>query len=111
MTVKEYTDACLAFAAASRGWGAVDESQFITTHDGSWEMTADNQNGGIDVAWAFRREEAEIREEAPQRLMDHFRQELDLAAGSGPEMGEIVATVRDLMQPGIYSLAEVEEHG
>ena len=71
-------------------------------------MTADNQNGGIDISWAFHHEEAAIREEAPQRLMDYFRQELELAAGSGPDMGEIVATVRDLMQPGIYSLAEVK---
>ena len=108
MTVQEYTDACLKFAAASRGWGTMEEGQFITTHDGSWEMTADNQNGGIDIAWAFHREEAEIRAEAPQRLMDYVRQELALAADSGPEMGEIVATVRDLMQPGIYSLAEVK---
>lgn len=108
MTVKEYTEACLKFAVASRGWSAVDKSQFITTHDGSWEMTADNQNGGIDISWAFHQEEAAIREEAPQRLMDYFRQELELAAGSGPEMGEIVATVQDLMQPGIYSLAEVK---
>ena len=97
MTVKEYTEACLKFAVASRGWSAVDKSQFITT-----------QNGGIDISWAFHQEEAAIREEAPQRLMDYFRQELELAAGSGPEMGEIVATVRDLMQPGIYSLAEVK---
>lgn len=108
MTVEEYTNACLKFAEASRGWGAMDESQFITTHDGSWEMTADNQNGGIDIAWAFHRGEAEIRAQAPQRLMDYFRQELALAAESGPEMGDIVATVRDLMQPGIYSLAEVK---
>ena len=56
MTVKEYTEACLKFAAASQGWAQVDETQFITTHDGSWEMTADNQNGGIDVAWAFHRD-------------------------------------------------------
>ncbi|MGP1367165.1 MAG: hypothetical protein ACTTH3_00165 [Schwartzia sp. (in: firmicutes)] len=108
MTVQEYTDACLKFAAASRGWSAVDESQFITTHDGSWEMTADNQNGGLDIAWAFHREEEEICAEAPQRFMDYVRQELDLAADSGPEMGEIVATVRDLLTPGIYSLAEVK---
>mgnify|MGYP000846430245 FL=1 len=108
MTVKEYTEACLKFAAASQGWAQVDETQFITTHDGSWEMTADNQNGGIDVVWAFHRDEAAIREEAPQRLMDYFRQEIELAAAGGPEMTEIVMTVRDLMQPGIYSLAEVK---
>lgn len=108
MTVREYTESCLKFAQASKGWAKLDETQFITTHDGSWEMTADNQNGGIDVSWAFQREETEIREEAPEKLLDYFRQELALAMASGPEMVEIVALAHDLMQPGIYSVADIK---
>ena len=53
MTVKEYTEACLKFAAASQGWVQVDETQFITTHDGSWEMTADNKNGAAKADGLF----------------------------------------------------------
>ncbi len=108
MTIKEYTEAALKFAEASKGWNALDESQFITTHEGSWEMTADNQNNGVGIEWAFHLDETAVRENAPEKFLDFIRTELAMAAAGGPEAQEIVACLNDLLQPGVFSLAEVK---
>ncbi len=108
MTIREYTEAALKFAEASKGWTTLDESQFITTHEGSWEMTADNQNNGVGIEWAFHLDETAVRENAPEKLLDYIRSELAMAAAGGPEAQEIVACLNDLLQPGIFSLSEVK---
>ena len=41
MTIKEYTESCLKFAEASKGWEKLDENSFYTTFDKSWEMSGD----------------------------------------------------------------------
>ena len=110
VTVQEYTDACLKFAKASASWDELDQSQFITTFDKSWEMTAENQNGGLDIAWAFHQDEDYIKANAPQKFVDYFHQELDLASKlSGAEMQEIIMSCADLMQPGVYSMSEAKD--
>ncbi len=108
MTIKEYTEAALKFAEASKAWNSLDESQFITTHEGSWEMTADNQNNGVGIEWAFHLDEAAVREKAPEKFLDYIRAELAIAAAGGPETQEVIACLNDLLQPGIFSLAEVK---
>ncbi|MBQ9365262.1 MAG: hypothetical protein IJT82_05740 [Schwartzia sp.] len=109
MTVQEYTNSCLKFAEASKSWAELDPSQFYTTFDKSWEMSGENQNGGIGIEWAFHQDEGFIKENAPQKFVDYFRQEMELASKlSGPEAQEIAMTCVDLMKEGIYSLAEVK---
>ncbi len=66
MTIKEYTESCLKFAEASKGWEKLDENSFYTTFDKSWEMSGDNQNGGVGIEWAFHLTEDEIRAQAPE---------------------------------------------
>ena len=61
MTINEYTESCLKFAEASKGWEKLDENSFYTTFDKSWEMSGDNQNGGVGIEWAFHLTEDEIR--------------------------------------------------
>ena len=33
MTIQEYTESCLKFAEASKGWEKLDENSFYTTFD------------------------------------------------------------------------------
>nr|DAE22820.1 MAG TPA: hypothetical protein [Siphoviridae sp. ct2hZ16] len=69
MTYNDYLTACLSFAKDTAKWAALDH-QFYTTSGCYWEESCDNNNGGIDVAWAFHRHAAEIRNEAPQHYAD-----------------------------------------
>ena len=111
MTVEEYTNSCLKFAEASKGWpdDGLDAGSFYTTFDGSWEMTADNQNGGVGIEWAFHLTEEEIRAQAAQKLLEHIAQELDMAVALGGE--ELAYTARmlsGLLKPGVYSNSEIK---
>ena len=104
MTVEEYTKSCLKFA-----WDELDAGAFYTTFDGSWEMTADNQNGGVGIEWAFRLPEAEIRAQAAQKLLDYVAQELDMAAAlGGEELAYTARTLAGLLKPGVYSNSEIK---
>ena len=78
MTIKEYTDSCLKFAEASKGWEKLDENSFYTTFDKTWEMSGDNQNGGVGVEWAFHLAEDEIRAQAAEKFLAYIAQELDM---------------------------------
>lgn len=109
MTLEEYAAACLKFAEASKSWTALDEGSFYTTFDGSWEMTADNQNGGVGVEWAFHLTEAEIRAQAAEKLLAYIASELELALPLGGEdLAYTARTLAGLLKPGVYSSAEVE---
>ncbi|MBR5908916.1 MAG: hypothetical protein IKZ66_02955, partial [Schwartzia sp.] len=72
MTIKEYTESCLKFAEASKGWEKLDENSFYTTFDKSWEMSGDNQNGGVGIEWVFHLTEDEIRAQAPEKFLAYI---------------------------------------
>ena len=111
MTVEEYTNSCLKFAEASKGWpdDGLDAGSFYTTFDGSWEMTADNQNGGVGIEWAFHRTEEEIRAQAAEKFLAYIAQEIDMAlAIGGEELTYTAQTLSGLLKPGVYSNSEIK---
>ena len=69
MTYNDYLTACLDFAKDTVKWAALDH-QFYTAASTYWEESCDNNNGGIDVSWAFHLHAADIRKDAPQHYAD-----------------------------------------
>ena len=109
MTIKEYTDSCLKFAEASKGWEKLDENSFYTTFDKTWEMSGDNQNGGVGVEWAFHLSEDEIRAQAAEKYLAYIAQELDMAlALGGEELTYTAHTLSRLLKPGVFSNSEIK---
>ena len=109
MTIKEYTESCLKFAEASKDWEKLDENSFYTTFDKSWEMSGDNQNGGVGIEWAFHLTEDEIRAQAPEKFLAYIAQELDMAlAYGGEELKYTAQMLSGLLKPGVYSNSEIK---
>lgn len=56
MTYNNYLADCLDFSKASAIWSELDPRKpYITTNGSGWQESCDNNNGGIDVSWAFHR--------------------------------------------------------
>ena len=109
MTIREYTASAMKFAKASEGWTQIDENGFYTTFEGSWENTSDNQNGGVGIEWAFHLTEDEIRERAPQKLLDYIESELLMAMSlGGDELRYSAEALAGLLKPGVYSASEIK---
>ena len=109
MTIKEYTDSCLKFAEASKDWEKLNENSFYTTFDKTWEMSGDNQNGGVGVEWAFHLPEDEIRAQAAEKFLAYIAQELDMAlALGGEELTYTAQTLAGLLKPGVFSNSEIK---
>ena len=109
MTIQEYTDSCLKFAEASKGWEKLDENSFYTTFDKTWEMSGDNQNGGVGVEWAFHLSEDEIRAQAAEKFLAYIAQELDMAlAYGGEELTYTAQMLSGLLKPGVFSNSEIK---
>ena len=109
MTIQEYTESCLKFAEASKSWEKLDENSFYTTFDKTWEMSGDNQNGGVGVEWAFHLSEDDIRAQAAEKFLAYIAQELDMAlALGGEELAYTAQTLSGLLKPGVFSNSEIK---
>ena len=109
MTIQEYTESCLKFAEASKGWEKLDENSFYTTFDKTWEMSGDNQNGGVGVEWAFHLSKDEIRAQAAEKFLAYIAQELDMAlALGGEELTYTAQMLSGLLKPGVFSNSEIK---
>ena len=53
MTYNNYLTDCLTFARETAKWAALDHYSVYTTNGSGWKESCDNNNGGIDVKWAF----------------------------------------------------------
>lgn len=76
ITVKEYTEACKAFAKDTAEWDSIRFEQFYTTYGSGWRETCDNEHGGLDIEWAFHMKEADIERLAPQELLNLLEERL-----------------------------------
>ena len=74
ITVKEYTEACKAFAKDTAEWDSVRPGQFYTTYGSKWRETSDNGHGGLDIEWAFHESDDYIEKNAPQEMIDYFEE-------------------------------------
>lgn len=70
MTYNNYLTDCLTFAKETAKWAALDHYSVYTTNGSGWKESCDNNNGGIDVKWAFHCRAKEIRDAAPQHYAD-----------------------------------------
>jgi len=70
MTVKEYTEACLEFARATKTWGGMRSGQFYVTTGRGWVETCDNSEAGVRIDWAFGQTSKYIKENAAQEFVD-----------------------------------------
>lgn len=70
MTYNNYLTDCLTFAKETAKWAALDHYSVYTTNGSGWKESFDNNNGGIDVKWAFHCRAKEIRDAAPQHYAD-----------------------------------------
>ncbi len=82
MTYNDYLAACLDFAKDTAKWAALDHP-FYTANGPRWEESCDNNNGGIDVSWAFHCHADEIRRDAPQHYADAIIELVQLAIDDG----------------------------
>ena len=78
MTYNNYLADCLTFAKETAKWAALDHP-YYTTSGAGWEASCDNNNGGIDVSWAFHLRAKEIRDAAPQHYADAIIELVQLA--------------------------------
>ena len=68
MYYSEYLNACRNFAQETRNWSYLPVGRFFTTNDSEesgWTETCDNAHGGLDVSWAFGKEDDYIEKYAP----------------------------------------------
>lgn len=67
MTLEDYKVVCKKFRDDSMEWGACDTYKFYTATDCfNWVESCDNNNGGIDVSWAFHLSDEKIEQCALQ---------------------------------------------
>lgn len=75
-SLESYTEAAVKFAEDSKEWPAdvVNSLEFVTHRsDGTYEETCDNGGeGGLDVSWAFKLSEEQVREKALQNFTDEI---------------------------------------
>lgn len=70
---EDYKKCVLSFAEDTKEWEGLDERRWYTacnTYE-SWEETTDNSNGGLDIRWAFHRENISNTE-----ILEHFYEEI-----------------------------------
>lgn len=80
MTYNDYLADCLDFSKASWTWSELDPRKpYITTIGSGWQESCDNNNGGIDVSWAFHLPAVAIYDNAAQHFADSFSELLQLA--------------------------------
>lgn len=79
MTYQNYLADCISFSSESSKWGAIERGTYYTTNGTGWQESCDNNNGGIDVSWAFHLHANEVRAAAPQKFADAFSELLQLA--------------------------------
>lgn len=72
MKIHEYTRECIEFAHATESWGNLSPFNYYTTRGNGWSESCDNDGGGIDVSWAFRKSDEFIKESAPQEFVDRI---------------------------------------
>lgn len=74
--LEPYTEAAIKFAEDSKEWPAdtINSLEFVTHRsDGTYEETCDNgAEGGLDVSWAFKLSEEQVRENALQKFADEI---------------------------------------
>ena len=74
--LEAYTAAAIKFAEDSKEWPAdvINSLEFVTHRtDGTYEETCDNgAEGGLDVSWAFKLSEEQVRENALQKFADEI---------------------------------------
>lgn len=74
--LEPYTAAAIKFAEDSKEWPAdvINSLEFVTHRtDGTYEETCDNSaEGGLDVSWAFKLSEEQVRENALQKFADEI---------------------------------------
>lgn len=74
--LEPYTAAAIKFAEDSKEWPAdvINSLEFVTHRtDGTYEETCDNgAEGGLDVSWAFKLSEEQVRENALQKFADEI---------------------------------------
>ena len=79
MTYQNDLADCISFSSESSKWGAIERGTYYTTNGTGWQESCDNNNGGIDVSWAFHLHANEVRAAAPQKFADAFSELLQLA--------------------------------
>lgn len=70
---EDYKKGVLSFIEDTKNWGNLDEYKFYTACNSydNWEETTDNTNGGLDVSWAFHKENVTENE-----ILEHFYKEV-----------------------------------
>lgn len=97
MTYNNYLADCLDFSKASAIWSELDPRKpYITTNGSGWQESCDNNNGGIDVSWAFHRSSSDIRQDAPQHFADAFAELLQLAIDNDDRDPDQLQAIVDL---------------
>lgn len=97
MTFQDYLTDCLDFSKASQTWSALDPRKpYITTNGSGWQESCDNNNGGIDVSWAFHLPAAAIYDNAAQHFADSFSELLQLAIDNDDRDPDQLQAIVDL---------------
>ena len=99
--LEPYTEAAVKFAEDSKDWPAdvVNSLEFVTHRsDGTYEETCDNGGeGGLDVSWAFKLSEEQVREKALQNFADEiaaiFQNVIEGAAADGCNQDEVAERI------------------
>lgn len=58
-SLEEYKKGVKKFVADTKNWITLDDYKFYTATGNTneiWEETSDNANGGLDVSWAFHKD-------------------------------------------------------
>ena len=99
--LEAYTEAAVKFAEDSKDWPAdvVNSLEFVTHRaDGTYEETCDNGGeGGLDVSWAFKLSEEQVREKALQNFADEiaaiFQNVIEEAAADDCNQDEVAERI------------------
>lgn len=62
-TFEHYVESALLFANETRDWHGMNDLRHYTTRGPGvgWSETTDNAHGGMDISWAFHKDEDYIR--------------------------------------------------
>jgi len=97
MTYNNYLTDCLDFSKASADWSDLDPRKpYITTNGHGWQESCDNNNGGIDVSWAFHLPAVAIYDNAAQHFADSFTELLQLAIDNDDRDPDQLQAIVDL---------------
>ena len=76
----DYKKAVRKFAEDTKEWNSLDENKFYVSYGYEWEENTNNANRGLDISWAFKKEnitDKEIIKKFYEEIIEILRSDIE----------------------------------